>query len=72
MLTKITIFTYRINTTTAFRNGQDKFIISHTGIFVDNGNPNNLWRALEEKCKEDIEFKNKLEIRLMGDRKSVV
>ena len=45
---------------------KDKFIISHTGIFVDNGNPNNLWRALEEKCKEDIEFKNKLEIRLMG------
>ncbi len=45
---------------------KDKFIISHTGIFVDNGNPDNLWRALSEKSKEDQEFKQHLEIRLMG------
>ena len=42
------------------------FSLVHTGIFVDNGNPEYLWEALGEKAKEDPQFKGDLQITLMG------
>jgi glycosyltransferase involved in cell wall biosynthesis len=43
-----------------------RFSLIHTGIFVDNGNPDYLWEALGEKAKAEPQFKEDLEIRLMG------
>ena len=45
---------------------KDYFTLTHTGIFVDNGNPNYLWSVLKEKCAEDPLFKEQLRIRLIG------
>ena len=42
------------------------FSLVHTGIFVDNGNPEYLWEALGEKAKEDPQFKGDLQITFMG------
>lgn len=42
------------------------FTLTHTGIFVDNGNPHYLWEVLGEKAAAEPEFKKTLQIRLMG------
>ena len=47
-----------------FRSG--KFTLVHTGLLVDNGNPNLLWKVLGEKAAADSQFKERLEIRTMG------
>ncbi len=46
--------------------GDDKFTIVHTGLFAADGNPLNLWDALAAKCREDAEFRRRLQIRLAG------
>ena len=43
-----------------------KFRLVHTGILVDNGNPNMLWSILGQMANENAEFKKALEIRAMG------
>ena len=43
-----------------------RFSLVHTGIFVDNGNPEHLWEVLGEKANEDPQFRKDLQIRLMG------
>lgn len=43
-----------------------KFTLTHTGIFVDNGNPDNLWSVLGEMALEDDKFRDDLRIRLLG------
>lgn len=43
-----------------------KFLLIHTGILVDNGNPNLLWEILGEKAAAEPSFKANLEIRTMG------
>ena len=43
-----------------------KFRLVHTGILVDNGNPNMLWKVLGEMAKENPQFAKDLEIRAMG------
>lgn len=45
---------------------QSRFSLIHTGIFVDNGNPDYLWEILGEKARLEPQFKADLEIRLMG------
>ena len=47
-----------------FRSG--KFTLVHTGLLVDNGNPNLLWEVLGEKAASDPQFRQRLEIRTMG------
>ena len=47
-----------------FRSG--KFTLVHTGLLVDNGNPNLLWEVLGEKAASDPKFRERLEIRTMG------
>lgn len=42
------------------------FNLIHTGIFVDNGNPDHLWEVLGEKAAAEPQFKADLQIRLMG------
>ena len=42
------------------------FSMVHTGIFVDNGNPEHLWEVLGEKAAAEPQFKKDLQIRLMG------
>jgi glycosyltransferase involved in cell wall biosynthesis len=42
------------------------FSLVHTGIFVDNGNPEHLWEVLGEKAAAEPQFKADLRIRLMG------
>lgn len=47
--------------------GQDRdFIITHTGLFAADGNPEVLWDVLSEKCREDAKFRRRLKIRLVG------
>lgn len=46
--------------------GKRKFSLVHTGIFVDNGNPDHLWEVLGEKAASDPQFREDLQIRLMG------
>lgn len=43
-----------------------KFIISHIGLINSYRNPEPLWTALEELCNENIEFKEKLELQIIG------
>lgn len=43
-----------------------KFSLVHTGIFVDNGNPHHLWEVLGEKAAAEPQFREDLQIRLMG------
>lgn len=47
-------------------NAAGRFMLVHTGIFVDNGNPGYLWEVLGEKAQADPAFGKELEIRLMG------
>ena len=44
----------------------EKFLLVHTGIFVDNGNPDLLWSVLKELSSTIPNFKELLEIRLIG------
>ena len=46
--------------------GEKDFIITHTGLFAADGNPEALWKVLSDKCNEDEDFKRKLKIRLIG------
>ena len=46
--------------------GSGKFQLVHTGIFVDNGNPHLLWEVLGEMAQQNPQFKEDLQIRLMG------
>lgn len=50
----------------------NRFMLVHTGIFVDNGNPHNLWEVLGEKAAADPQFKEDLQIRLMGQADDTV
>ena len=43
-----------------------KFIISHSGLVNEFRNPQNLWVALTELCKEDEEFDKMLQIEFSG------
>ena len=42
------------------------FNITHTGLFAADGNPETLWKVLQDKCREDDEFRKLLRIRLVG------
>ena len=42
------------------------FVLTHTGIFVDNGNPTELWSVLKERASVDEDFAGRLRIRLIG------
>ncbi len=48
------------------RQEKQVFSLIHTGIFVDNGNPHHLWEVLGEKAAAEPQFKQDLQIRLMG------
>ena len=43
-----------------------KFSIAHIGTLVKDRNPDVLWRVLKELVTEDIQFRNSLEIKLVG------
>ncbi len=43
-----------------------KFTLVHTGLLVDSGNPDLLWKVLGEKAAEDVQFKQNLQIITMG------
>ena len=45
----------------------DNFVIGHFGLLNHLRNPKNLWKALNDICEEDPEFKDKLEIRISGN-----
>lgn len=42
------------------------FNIVHTGLFAEDGNPLSLWKVLGEKAAADLEFKQKMRLRLVG------
>ena len=44
----------------------DKFVVTHTGLLAADGNPENLWRALQNLAEKDPEFREKLQINLIG------
>jgi len=47
--------------------GEDKdFIVTHTGLFAADGNPETLWEVLAEKSSTDKDFSRHLKIRLVG------
>lgn len=43
-----------------------KFVLVHTGLFADDGNPVSLWNALASLCSRDEAFAESLEIWLAG------
>jgi hypothetical protein len=43
-----------------------KFTISHIGSMLSGRNPNNLWRILSELMKENVAFKNALQLQFIG------
>lgn len=43
-----------------------KFSISHIGSLLSERNPENLWKAIAELTKEDIDFAEDLELKLAG------
>ncbi|MDG1933647.1 MAG: glycosyl transferase family 1 [Flavobacteriales bacterium] len=45
----------------------EKFVIGHYGILNHLRNPIELWKSLNELCKSDTEFNNRLEIHLSGN-----
>lgn len=49
-----------------------KFSIAHIGTLVKTRNPEGLWKVLSELIKEDAEFKEALEIKLVGKLDIVV
>jgi len=44
----------------------EKFSIAHIGSLTKTRNPDLLWKALSELCKENTQFANDLEIKLVG------
>ncbi len=42
------------------------FNVTHTGLFAADGNPEVLWQALADKCRDDKDFERLLRIRLVG------
>ncbi len=49
-----------------FEKGKGKFQLVHTGIFADKGNPHLLWEVLGEMALQNPQFKEDLQIKLMG------
>ena len=45
---------------------QDCFVMTHTGLLAADGNPENLWKALQNIAEKDPDFKNALVINLIG------
>ena len=45
---------------------KNKFRVVQTGLFTADGNPTALWDVLSELCKMNVDFGNRLEIRLAG------
>ena len=45
----------------------EKFVIGHYGILNHLRNPIDLWKSLNELCKSETEFNNRLEIHLSGN-----
>ena len=45
---------------------ENKFRVVQTGLFTADGNPTALWDVLSELCKTNVDFGNRLEIRLAG------
>ena len=45
---------------------EEKFCLTHTGLFSSEGNPLKLWKVLGEMCCNDASFKKHLMIRLIG------
>ncbi|MCC6600747.1 MAG: glycosyl transferase family 1 [Crocinitomicaceae bacterium] len=45
---------------------RDKFTVGHYGTFGDDRNPPELWKALDDLCGENEEFRNALSIELIG------
>ena len=45
----------------------EKFVIGHYGILNHLRNPIELWKSLNELCKSETEFNNRLEIHLSGN-----
>ena len=45
----------------------DKFIIGHFGLLNHLRNPKYLWKTLNDICQDDMNFNDKLEIRLAGN-----
>ncbi len=43
-----------------------KFTLTHTGSLNEDRNPHALWRVLAELTEEDVQFKNDLEIKFIG------
>lgn len=47
--------------------GPDRdFVITHTGLFAADGNPDILWEVLNDKCIQNEVFRKALKIRLVG------
>ncbi|KGO82619.1 glycosyl transferase family 1 [Flavobacterium beibuense F44-8] len=44
----------------------EKFTLAHIGSFLSERNPKILWESLSELVKEDAEFKDKFELKLIG------
>ena len=44
----------------------NRFVITHTGLFAADGNPTTLWKTLADKCSKDEDFREKLVIKLVG------
>ncbi len=45
---------------------EEKFTLTHTGLFSADGNPVNLWETLAQMCAEDPAFRTHLRLRLIG------
>jgi len=48
------------------REGRNNFVVTHTGLLAADGNPEKLWKALANIADTDPEFKEKLQINLIG------
>lgn len=53
--------------------GEDRdFVITHTGLFASDGNPETLWEVLADKCAKDDKFRKSLTIKLIGKTDSLI
>lgn len=44
----------------------EKFTLAHIGSFLSDRNPKILWQAIQELTKENIDFKNDFQLKLLG------
>lgn len=44
----------------------EKFTLAHIGSFLSDRNPKILWQAIQELTKENMDFKNDFELKLLG------